>query len=102
MEKRSHAVYQVAKHIKKKVDKRDMAICLLREKAAELGRLPKKQDFDGNLVREIKASLGPWPRALEKAGLKPIGETYLERRARQEGKSCRKSEVQETQVEERA
>lgn len=46
------------------------AICLLTEKAAELGRLPHKGDFPKNMPGAIKAKLGSWPRALEKAGLK--------------------------------
>ena len=43
---------------------------LLRQKATELGRLPKKDDFDEATRSRIKAFLGPWPRALEAAGLK--------------------------------
>lgn len=43
---------------------------LLRRKAEELGRLPKKDDFDELTRSRIKAFLGPWPRALESAGLK--------------------------------
>lgn len=38
----------------------------------ELGRLPKKEDFDVVTLSRIKAFLGPWPRALEAAGLKPV------------------------------
>lgn len=40
------------------------------KKYDELGRLPKKEDFDDKTRSQIKAFLGPWPRALEKAGLK--------------------------------
>ena len=43
---------------------------LLRQKFSELGRLPKKEDFDDATRSRIKAFLGPWPRALEAAGLK--------------------------------
>ena len=43
---------------------------LLREKHKELGRLPRKDDFDEPTRSRIKAFLGPWPRALEAAGLK--------------------------------
>ena len=32
-------------------------------------RLPKKEDFDEATRSRIKAYLGPWPRALEAAGL---------------------------------
>ena len=52
-------------------EKKQWAIALLREKAAELNRPPKKDDFDEATRARIKAFLGPWPRALEAAGLKP-------------------------------
>ncbi len=53
-----------------KQEKTDWAISQLREKAEELGRAPQKSDFDEVSRSRIKAFLGPWPRALEKAGLK--------------------------------
>lgn len=40
----------------------------------ELGRLPRKDDFDEATRSRIKAFLGPWPRALEAAGLKEAKE----------------------------
>ncbi len=48
-------------------------ISLLVRKHAELGgqRYPKRSDFSEREVVAIKAYLGPWPRALEAAGLKP-------------------------------
>ena len=46
------------------------AIAELNKKCEELGRLPKKTDFDEVTRARIKAFLGPWPRALEIAGLK--------------------------------
>ncbi len=46
------------------------AVLLLQEKAAILGRLPKKEDFPPEDVARIKSALGPWPRALEEAKLK--------------------------------
>ena len=51
-------------------EKRAWAIAQLQKKAAELGRLPKKDDFDDADRSRIKAFLGPWPRALEAAELK--------------------------------
>ena len=39
-------------------------------KQMELERVPKKEDFDDATRSRIKAFLGPWPRALETAGLK--------------------------------
>lgn len=51
-------------------EKKQWAISRLQEKSKELGRLPKKDDFDVVTLSRIKAFLGPWPRALEAAGLK--------------------------------
>lgn len=51
-------------------EKKNYAVELLRLKADELGRLPKKEDFEPAEVSRIKAYLGPWPRALEYVGLK--------------------------------
>ena len=51
-------------------EKKSWAEELLRQKAKELSRLPKKDDFDEVTRSRIKAFLGPWPRALEAAGLK--------------------------------
>lgn len=48
---------------------------LLRDKMKELtgngeARFPRRSDFCETEVTAIKAFLGPWPRALEKAGIK--------------------------------
>ena len=51
-------------------EKKFWAVELLQKKYKELGRLPKKADFDVVTLSRIKAFLGPWPRALETAGLK--------------------------------
>ena len=51
-------------------EKKAWAEDLLRSKYAQLGRLPTKKDFDSITCSQIKAYLGPWPRALESAGLK--------------------------------
>ena len=51
-------------------EKKSLAEELLRQKHKELGRLPRKDDFDEPTRSRIKAFLGPWPRALEAAGLK--------------------------------
>lgn len=54
---------------------KEMSIQLLIEKKNSLSedgedRLPKRSDFSDEEVCAIKAFLGPWPRALEAAGLK--------------------------------
>ena len=51
-------------------EKKAWAEDLLRRKCLQLGRLPTKKDFDSATCAQIKAYLGPWPRALESAGLK--------------------------------
>ena len=58
-----------------KYDK-DICINLLREKQQVLSlqgfsRYPQRSDFTAEEIVAIKAFLGPWPRALEDAGLKP-------------------------------
>lgn len=50
--------------------KQQAALRLLQEAAARLERLPKRSDFSSEEVCFIKQKLGPWPRALEAAGLK--------------------------------
>lgn len=50
--------------------KKEWAIALLQQKYSELDRFPKKDDFDEPTRSRIKAFLGPWPRALEAAGIK--------------------------------
>lgn len=55
---------------------KDDCLLLLNEKFAELTehgdkRYPKRSDFSEQAVVAIKAFLGPWPRALEAAGVKP-------------------------------
>lgn len=51
-------------------EKKEWAAEMLRIKSKEVDRLPKKDDFDEVTLSRIKAYLGPWPRALEAAGLK--------------------------------
>jgi hypothetical protein len=49
---------------------KDEYINMLREVAEKEGRLPKKSDFSNDDVNRIKGLFGPWPWALEAAGLK--------------------------------
>ena len=64
---------------------RDDCLCLLRQKQTELQengltRFPQRSDFSDYQVMSIKAFLGPWPRALEAAGLKePRGDDRLQK-----------------------
>lgn len=59
----------------KKYQKED-CIALLNDKYKELqssglSRYPQRSDFEQRVVVAIKAFFGPWPRALEAAGIKP-------------------------------
>jgi hypothetical protein len=59
----------------KKYNKEDCLV-VLNEKYKELQsqsieRYPQRSDFSDREVVAIKAFLGPWPRALEAAGIKP-------------------------------
>ena len=56
-------------------EKKLWAVNALLEKEKEVGRLPKKDDFDEVTRSRIKAFLGHWPRALEAAGLKSVKAT---------------------------
>jgi len=51
-----------------KNDSNEELLDIVRKKAEELGRLPKKHEVIGFVC--IKMRFGPWPRVLEKAGLK--------------------------------
>ncbi len=55
---------------------REDCLALLRQTRDKLlregiDRYPKRADFSDAEVMSIKAFLGPWPRALETAGIKP-------------------------------
>ena len=72
---------------------REAAVRLLADMRAALlargeSRYPQRNDFSPEQVVAIKAFLGPWPRALEAAGIKPprddgFAEKRLEKRIRQ-------------------
>ena len=77
------------------MDKRELAIELLTTKAKELDRLPKRADFSDSDVCFMKQKLGPWPRALEAAGLKEppaVSRIDKNRAKRARAKARRKNE----------
>ncbi|MCR5150407.1 MAG: hypothetical protein K6B52_04180 [Clostridiales bacterium] len=43
-------------------------------------RYPSRKDFSQEEVNAIKSFLGPWPRALEFAGLKPVDSVRQQRK----------------------
>lgn len=45
--------------------------------------LPKKSDFSDEEVAAVKSFLGPWPRALEAAGIKPERDDNFREKAKE-------------------
>ena len=62
-------------------EKQNVCIELLRDEYKKHpDRYPKRSDFTDEQVQAIKAYLGPWPRALEAAGLKEANHEKAEKR----------------------
>lgn len=87
-------------------DMRQKCIRLLTEKQNFLQshgaeRLPRRADFSTEEVVAIKAALGPWPRALESAGLKPPrnGDRIQRNREKRARAKRRRRETQKAQKE---
>ena len=88
-----------------------LLLCRMQERLCAAGeaRYPRRSDFSEGEVVAIKAHLGPWPRALEAAGLKPprdgdraekIREKRIQqKRRRTEARRLRKSEAAGTDAE---
>ena len=66
-------------------NKQEQAITMLKMNQVEINRLPKKSDFE-----PYESMLGPWPRALEAAGLKPVSKHYIEKKVRNKQRNARK------------
>lgn len=79
-------------------EKRAQAIALLKQAADRLGRAPKRSDLPDAEVCLIKQKLGPWPRALEAAGLKEppaVSAAEKSRAKRERAKAQRKQKKTE-------
>ena len=75
---------------------KDDSIVLLQEKyellkLQGLDRYPQRSDFEDREVVAIKAFLGPWPRALETAGLKEKRPKVKKRPKRNAGKKTKET-----------
>ena len=91
---------------------KEECIALLKQKYEELksqgkSEYPKRADFSEKEVIMIKSYFGPWPRALEAAGVKPVNEALLEKKKqnkidRKRKKAQRKIAVKKRQKEEAA
>ena len=73
---------------------------LVRDFTEENGREPMQADvlYD----RELKARFGPWPRMLERAGTRPVGTHYLEKKERRKKKRARHKEYRRQLREQQA
>lgn len=75
------------------------AVNMLKAKNDELGRVPVRGDFLPEEVSFIKAKLGPWPRALEAAGLKAaVGETAAQKSRKKRAKAKKKLRAQKKEM----
>ena len=53
---------------------------LIRDFVAENGRVPERKDLIYDVVN--KQRFGPWGRAMERAGVRPVAQKYLEKKRR--------------------
>ncbi len=93
---------------------REDCLLLLQEKAMflkakSLARYPRRSDFSEREVVAIKAFLGPWPRALEAAGIKPPrDDDYMQKkkekriRAKRNRLAARKAKAQTDKKKQKA
>ena len=87
--------------------KKEDCLILLQNKYKELqaeglSRYPKRSDFKELEVVAIKAFLGPWPRALEEAGIKPPREIDRQQRNKEQrirAKRARIAALKKTECE---
>lgn len=82
----------------KKFTKEDCVVLLQRKyaelQASGLERYPQRGDFSEREVVAIKAFLGPWPRALEQAGVKPPRDDGHERKTQEKRIRAKRRRVQ--------
>lgn len=79
--------------------KKEDCILLLQNKYSELqeqglSRYPQRSDFEDREVVAIKAFLGPWPRALEEAGIKPPREIDRQQRNKEQRIRAKRARIQ--------
>ena len=79
--------------------KKEDCIILLQNKYQELqkeglSRYPQRSDFEEREVVAIKAFLGPWPRALEEAGIKPPREIDRQQRNKEQRIRAKRARIQ--------
>lgn len=80
-------------------DRQRMCILLLQKQAEQLRRTPQRRDFPDETVCQIKHVLGPWPRALEAAGLKKCRTEERTQKIREKRIRAKQRRAQERQAE---
>ena len=82
---------------------KEICIELLKEKQSHIeGRYVCRADFSDEEVAAIKSFLGPWPRALEAAGIKPerpFSRIELNREKRERARRRRREEKKAAESE---
>lgn len=73
---------------------------LVRDFVAENGKMPERCDLIYDVI--LKQRFGPWGRMLEKAGVKEVAKTYLERKRRRKEKRERYKEYRRQNREQQA
>ena len=74
---------------------KEKCIYLLQNVYKETGRYPKKSDFSVEEVSMIKSYFGPWPRALEAAGVKEPREKDKAEQRRQKRIEAKRARIAE-------
>ena len=70
--------------------------------ASGLSRYPQRSDFEDREVVAIKAFLGPWPRALEAAGIKPPRDDDRAQKNKEKRIRAKKAKIAALKAEEKA
>lgn len=85
---------KICRHLDTLTD--EQVLALIRIQVQRLGHIPAK--YEAECVLYLKRRFGPWPRLLEKAGVKPVSKNRQRKlvRRRKKRKSSRKN-VQETE-----
>ena len=90
----------------KKYKKEDCILLLQNKykelKAEGLSRYPQRSDFEDREVVAIKAFLGPWPRALEAAGIKPPRDDDRAQKNKEKRIRAKKAKIAALKAEEKA
>ena len=85
---------------------KEYCIAILQQKQAQLkadglDRYPQRSDFEERDVVAIKANFGPWPRALEAAGIKPPRDDNRAEKVKEKRIRAKKARIEALRTAER-